>query len=87
MFEQVALRKTSRVCSANKIGAVHLAMGLYVPSLKLTADGIERHGFATINVCRSAIAQTAPSGDSSRESQRNLFLRITGSTATTELPL
>ena len=71
----------------NKIGAIHRAVGLHVPSLKLTADGIQRHGFATIDVCRIAIAQAARSGGSSRESQRSLFLRITGSTAITELPL
>ncbi|MGC1673764.1 MAG: hypothetical protein WA739_16010, partial [Candidatus Acidiferrales bacterium] len=40
---------------------------------------------ATIKLCRSANAQAALSGGSSRESLLSLFLRITASTATTEL--
>jgi hypothetical protein len=70
-----------------KIRAVHSAAGLHVASRSLTAHGIQCYGFVTIDVCRSAIAQAALSGGSSRESLRSLFLRITGSTATTELPL
>jgi hypothetical protein len=69
-----------------KIGTVRFAAGLLVPSRKLTAQGIQCFGSATIDVCRSAIAQAALSGGSSRESLLSLFLRITASTATTELP-
>jgi hypothetical protein len=82
-----AVGNSARSARLSKIGAIHRAVGLHVPSLKLTADGNQRYRFATINVCRSAIVQAALSGGSSRESLRSLFLRITGSTATTELPL
>jgi hypothetical protein len=64
-----------------------LAAGLHVASRELTAHRIRCCEFVTIDVCRSAIAHAALSGGSSPESQRSLFLRITGSTATTELQL
>ena len=67
-----------------KIGAVHRVVGLHVPSRKLTVHNLRYYGFAIIDVCRNAIAQAAPSGGSRLESLRRLFLRITGSTATTE---
>jgi hypothetical protein len=65
----------------------HGAAGLHVASRGPTAHAERRYGFATIDLCRSAIAQAAPSGGSRRESLRSPFLRITDSTATTELPL
>ncbi len=71
--------------TVRKVGRFHSAPGLHVPSRKFTAQVIRCCGFATINLCRSANAQAALSGGSSRESLLSLFLRITASIATTEL--
>ncbi len=77
-------RRGSGETNAKQLARLKVRWGYMFRNGTARIQGIRWYRFATIGLCRSAIAQAAPSGGSSRESLRSLFLRITGSTATTE---